>query len=315
MTAPTALPLFRSPGSPEPVNGTAARVEAVPAEIRAEVAEITPETAREWMVRHRATVERNQAAAGGKARDNRPVRWDDVAAYARDMRAGKWSRNGETIKIARDGTVVDGQHRLYACMQVETPFWSLVVTGVEPEAQDTIDTGIKRRLSDQLSIANEPNAAILAGAARWSLRWLHGLRSTGGAGAYVPTHAEMLAYLAAEPRLRDAAAYAARARRQFKPVRVSVYAMGWMLLHGTDHLAAEVFLERVIDGAELPARHPVLGFRARIANAKAAGERLTEHQQLALMISAWNAFREDREMARPQLPAGGLTPKNFPVPK
>jgi hypothetical protein len=283
-------------------------------EIRAEMREITPAVAREWMERHRKAVERNRITAGGEARDNRPVRWDDVAGYARDMKAGKWSRNGETVKIAWDDTIPDGQHRLYACMQAEVPFWCLVVTGVDPEAQDTIDTGIKRRLSDQLSIANEPNAAILAGVARWSLRWLHGARNAG-ASLYSPTHAEMLEYLAITPRLRDAAEYAARARRQFKPVRVSVYAMGWMLLHGVDDLAAEVFLARVADGADLPAGHPVLGFRARIANAKAAGERLTEHQQLALMISTWNAFREDRKMARPQLPQGGLTPKNFPIPK
>lgn len=314
MPATATEPLFIAPGTETQING-APRADTGTGEIRADMTEITPDLAKEWMVRHRTAVERNRVAAGGKARDNRPVRWGDVAAYARDMRAGKWTRNGETIKVALDDTVIDGQHRLYACMQAEVPFWSLVATGVAPEAQDTIDTGIKRRLSDQLAIGNEPNAAILAGVARWSLRWLHGFRASGGDASYAPTHAEMLEYLAAEPRLRDAAAYAARARKQFRPVRVSVYAMGWMLLHGADHLAAEVFLERVIDGAELPARHPVLGFRARIANAKAAGERLNEHQQLALMISAWNAFRDDREMARPQLPAGGLTPKNFPVPK
>jgi hypothetical protein len=278
--------------------------------------EITPGLAQEWLARHQQTVSANRIANGGKARDNRPIRWGDVDGYARDMSAGKWQRNGETIKIATDGTVPDGQHRLWACVKSKTAFTSLVASGVAPEAQDTIDTGIKRRLSDQLSIANEPNAAILAGVTRWSLRWLQGARiSGGGGGTYSPTHAEMLAYLAAEPRLRLAAEFAAKARRQFKPVRVSVYAMGWVLLHGVDHLAAEVFLERVADGAELPAGHPVLGFRARIANAKAAGEKLTEHQQLALMISTWNAFREDRKMARPQLPQGGLTPKNFPTPK
>ena len=42
---------------------------------------------------------------------------------------------------------------------------------------------------------------------------------------------------------------------------------------------------------------------------------LTEHEQLALFCVAWNAFRQDRKLTIPKLPAGGLTPKNFPEPK
>ena len=58
-----------------------------------------------------------------------------------------------------------------------------------------------------------------------------------------------------------------------------------------------------------------VAFRARMMNAVMNGERLNEQEQLALLILAWNAFREDRKMARPQLPKGGLTAKNFPEPK
>jgi hypothetical protein len=285
-------------------------------ESRAEKTEITPETARAWMDRHKQVVEANKIANSGKARDNRPVRWGDVAAYARDMKAGQWRLNGETIKIAWDDTVSDGQHRLYACMQAGVPFWSWVVSGTDPEDQDTVDAGSRRKLSDQLAIANEPNATVLASVMRWSLRWLHGVRAgTAGTGVFTPTNAEMLAFLEKEPRLRDAARFAARARKTFKPVRASVYAMAWMLFNGVDPIGAQVFLDRVLDGADLPAGHPALGFRARLTNAALSGERLNEQEQLALIIMAWNAFREERTMARPQLPKGGLTAKNFPEPK
>jgi hypothetical protein len=279
--------------------------------------EITPDLAREWIRRHEAVVSANRASNGGKARDNRPLRFDEgVDKYARDMKAGRWHRNGESVKIARDGTIADGQHRLYACLQAEVPFWSVVVTGVEPEAQDTIDTGLKRRLSDQLAIANEKNPGILASVTRWSLRWLHGLRSNGGgAGGYSPTQTEMLDYLATDARLRLAADFASRARLEFRPVRATVYAMAWMVLHGADHLAADVFLERVLDGADLSPGHPVLALRNRMYNAKVTSERLTEHEQLALFCLAWNAFREDRKLSRLQLPTGGLNAKNFPEPK
>jgi hypothetical protein len=290
-----------------------------PAEIRAEMTEITPAMALEWMERHRKVVAGKRVENGGKARDNRKIRWGDdgVAGYARDMRAGKWRRNGETVKIAWDDTIPDGQHRLYACMEAKVPFWCLVVTGVDPEDQDTIDIGIGRKFADQLAIKNEPNAVILASVTRWSLRWLHGVRSgtTGGGGTYKPTQQEMLDFLALTPHLRDAATFAARARQSFKSVRASVYGMAWILFNGTDPIAAQVFLDRVLDGAELPQGHPVLAFRARIWNSVENQERLSEQEQLALMILAWNAWREDRELSRMQLPKGGLTPKNFPEPK
>lgn len=290
-----------------------------PAEIRAELTEITPETALEWITRHDRVVAANRVANGGKARDNRPIRWGDdgVAGYARDMKGGRWRRNGETVKIARDGTIPDGQHRLYACMEARVPFWSLVATGVEPQDQDTIDIGLRRKFSDQLAIGNETNAVVLAAVTRWSLRWLHGARggTTGTGGAYNPTQQEMREFLALTPHLRDATTFAVHARQAFKSVRASVYGMAWILFNGIDSIAAQVFLERVLDGAGLPKGSPALAFRARIWNAVENGERLSEQEQLALLILAWNAWREDRELSRMQLPKGGLTAKNFPEPR
>lgn len=315
MSAAAAIPLFIAPGAEGQINGTP-RSETGPAEISAGMTEITPEMAREWIRRHQAAVSAERTANSGKARDNRPLRFDSgVEKYARDMKAGKWHRNGESVKIARNNMVIDGQHRLHACVQAGVPFWSVVVTGVEPAAQDTIDTGLPRRLSDQLAIANEKNAPILASVTRWSLRWLHGLRGSGGANGYQPTQVEMLDYLEADSRLRTAAEFAARAKTEFKPVRATVYAMAWMVLHGADWNSAQVFMERMLDGADLPSGHPVLALRNRMINAKVTGERLTEHEQLALFCLAWNAFREDRKLTRLQMPPGGLNTKNFPEPK
>jgi hypothetical protein len=299
-----------------PAGGSAPEAASAPEEIRAEMTEITPGMAREWIRRHEATVSAERAANGGKARDNRPLRVESgVEKYARDMKSGKWHRNGESVKIARTGAIVDGQHRLYACLRAGVAFCSVVVTGVDPAAQDTVDTGLPRRFSDQLAIANEKNPALLASVTRWSLRWLHGLRTNGGASGYQPTQVEMLDYLEADPRLRTAAGYAARAKAEFKPVRPPVYAMAWMVLHGKDWASAEVFLERILDGADLPSGSPVLALRSRMVNAKLTGERLTEHEQLALFCVAWNAFRQDRKVSILKLPQGGLTPKNFPEPK
>lgn len=266
---------------------------------RPEIITVTPQMARDW-------TERNTR--------NRPVRYNKVTQFARDMKAGKWALNGETIKIAADGGLLDGQHRLYACIKAEVPFESLVITGLPQEVQDTVDTGAARKMSDQLALHGEVNAALLAAITRWSFKWLHGVRTTG-ASDQEPSHSEMLAFIAAEPRLRDATAFAGRARKAFRSVNGSVWGMAWLLFHGSDHLAAEVFLDKLLTGADLSENHPALAFRNRIYRAKENGERLTQYEQLGYMIMAWNAFQDDRTLGKLLPPRGGFTPKTYPEPK
>ena len=55
-----------------------------------------------------------------------------------------------------------------------------------------------------------------------------------------------------------------------------------------------------------------LAFRSRIWNAREAGERLTPYEQLAYLIIAWNAFKEDRTLKLVKFPNGKLTVKTFP---
>lgn len=273
---------------------------AAPAACKPEVITITPDLARDWTLLNTR---------------NRPVRYTKVARYARDMKARNWAFNGETIKIATDGTIIDGQHRLYACIQADTPFDTIVIRGLPLEVQDTVDTGSVRTMSDQFGLHGEPNANLLAAITRWSFKWLRGVRVRSGHDQE-PTHSEMIALLEAEPRLREAAAWAERARRVREvPVTGSVWGMAWMLFHGANHLAAEVFLDKCLTGADCPAGHPALAFRSRMLTAKAEGQRLNQNEQLGYMIMAWNAFRDERTLVKLLPPRGGFTPKTFPEPK
>lgn len=260
---------------------------------------ITPDLAREWTLLNTR---------------NRAVRYNRVAKFARDMAAGKWLLNGETIKIVTDGTILDGQHRLYACMQAEVPFDSIVIRGLPVEAQDTIDTGAARSMADQFGLHGEANAALLASITRWSWKWGRGVKTTGEANLD-PTHIEMIAFLDAEPRLRDATAWADRARRCHPKVNGSVWGMAWMLFHGSDPLAADVFLHKVTTGENCATGDPALAFRNRIMNAREEGLRLNQYVQLGYLIIAWNAFKDDRTLVRLQPPRGGFTPKTFPEPR
>lgn len=291
MASDTLRTPFRAPGQKTP-NGTA------PPAVTAEVVTITPDMAREWL-------ERNTR--------NRTPRWALVDALARDMADGKWVLNGETIKIATDGAIIDGQHRLSAIIKADVPVQSFVIRGLPMEAQDTVDTGTARRLGDQLKLRGEKDANILGSVTRWAFLWEQGQRGKTG-GQFRCTHSEALAFFEAHPELRDAAIFASHSRGQFSLIRVSVYGMAWWLFTRISKERADEFLHQVTKGENIGAGHPAHTLRARLLSSSRLDERLTEFEQLALLVIAWNASRDARSISRLQLPKGGLTPKNFPEP-
>lgn len=51
---------------------------------------------------------------------NRKVRDSVVMRYAADMKAGRWKQTHQGIAFNGDGTLLDGQHRLFAIIEADT---------------------------------------------------------------------------------------------------------------------------------------------------------------------------------------------------
>jgi hypothetical protein len=94
---------------------------------------ITPEQAKKWL-------EKNNG--GGKG--NRKFSQRQLTCLTESILRGQWVLNGETIKIGKDGSVIDGQHRLMACVKANIAIESLVVFDCDPESYNTIDKGRAR---------------------------------------------------------------------------------------------------------------------------------------------------------------------------
>ncbi len=75
-----------------------------------------------------------------------------ISRYARDMKQENWDENGQPIIISEEGELIDGQHRLNACIKADVPFRSVVTRGVEEKAKLTIDSGKKRSFAHQLQM-------------------------------------------------------------------------------------------------------------------------------------------------------------------
>jgi hypothetical protein len=97
---------------------------------------------------------------------NRRVRDTHVDFLAAEMANSRWHLTSETIAIATDGTVVDGQHRLLAVAQSGATIQVWVARDVPIEAQEYIDIGTPRNAGDQLGLGGLEYANQKVSAAR-----------------------------------------------------------------------------------------------------------------------------------------------------
>ncbi|AEK10040.1 hypothetical protein FDH96_gp127 [Mycobacterium phage Rey] len=83
-------------------------------------------------------------------RNNRPLNTKHVQMLASAIQSGRFQFNGDTIRISKDGTLLDGQHRLNAIIESDATVPMLVVFGLDEDVVSTIDQGRPRSVVDIL---------------------------------------------------------------------------------------------------------------------------------------------------------------------
>ena len=111
---------------------------------------------------------------------NRRLSQNHVELYAKEMREGRWKLNGVAIKLDEDGGILDGQHRLQACVLSGVPFQTIVMSGVPRDTFDTLDCGRARTTSQVLQMEGVKYNAVIASI----IRGVSELRSAGHTAAH-----------------------------------------------------------------------------------------------------------------------------------
>lgn len=264
--------------------------------VQTEVVTITPETASRIL-------ERNE--------NNRAVREQVVTRYARDMQTGNWKLNGEAIKFAADGTLMDGQHRLYGCLLADTPFETFVIRGFEFDIRATMDTGARRSLGDVLRWQGEKNVAALAAATETGLCWdSYGTPASRGTAH---SHTERLAWLEANPDVREAVKTWNGIHGV--PLRLP-YGSGVPFLLRATRISSEDaanFVHLLKTGANIGEKHPIAKLRSWAMRTASSKGRYGREDYMAVEVKAWNAYVTGREIGNLSWRSGGVKPEDFPV--
>ena len=117
--------------------------------IKSEVVTITPEIAILWLTIYN--------------KKNRRIYPARIRKYVRDIEAGLWKLNGESIKISDKQILLDGQHRLMAVAKCGKPIETVVITNIPSEhgVFETIDAGAPRSAADAMRLDGLQYAALV----------------------------------------------------------------------------------------------------------------------------------------------------------
>lgn len=261
---------------------------------RIEVTTVTPAMATEWL-------ESNT--------DNyRKVRQPTVARYAEDMAVGAWLMTGESIKFNREGVLMDGQHRLLACVKADTAFETVVVYDLETPATMNIDNGLRRQLSDHLRRLGEINVTGLAATIGVAWRFERDLNL----GTTSPTFTEAMTWLAANPDVRAAVVSAEHLRRTARlPVPTTATVLHYARQKATDEDVDE-FIRQLQSGANLAEDSGTFALRRWASNREQTLQHVERSKALAIIIKGWNAYITGTPVRNLVWRRGGVAREVFP---
>lgn len=239
---------------------------------------ITPELAQQWL-----------ETTNTHNRKTSETHWTQLAI---DMIEGRWRYNGDAIRFGSHGLLLDGQHRLMACVEAKMPFETDVILGLDPEVMSTIDHPKVRTAADIAHLNGVENAVKACALA--SLLLVHrkyGIQRMASSACY-PTKTEVTALVASQPRIPRVAGRAASWGRNLAAPRIIAFC--YYLFSEQDAGLADQFFAQLSEGANLSKDNPVFRLRERLVGNSMAKAKLPPVEVIALFFKAWIAYRDGK---------------------
>jgi hypothetical protein len=227
---------------------------------------------------------------------NRPLTDSLVKRYTRLMKGGRWSYTGEPLIFSTE-RLLDGQHRLAACVASGQAIEALVVFGAPDSAFAFIDVGKTRTAANIFAINGVSNHAIMAAAIQWIVGYEGGGMMSGAATGHVGMdHDALYAEYLKHDGLQDSA-WVARAFGRAKIVSPSMMCAIHYICARKNRAMADEFFRKVGEGIGFDGKKdPAYKLHKHLVDAAVSQQRVGRKVAAALTIKAWNAYRLNRDV-------------------
>lgn len=248
--------------------------------ITSQIEYITPQIARDLLA---------------KNTNNRSMNPSTVKYYEKQILNGQWDVNGESIKIAVDGTLLDGQHRLEAISRSNSGIDTFVTRGLPKHVFTTIDNGKSRSHGDYLKIDGiEGNHGLIAAAARISILFKKSGEVVAVRGKLSPE--DIVCYVDKHKGLLESVS---KLQQKMGKILPSSIAIGCHYVFSIiDMEKADEFFHLLATGEGLFEGSPILTFRNRLLQMRGDGRAGEGHRRMLMyyVVHAFNAYLDGREL-------------------
>lgn len=220
---------------------------------------------------------------------NRPLSKPHVAFLTQELESGRWQINGDTICF-NGSVLLDGQHRLHACVRANKPFQTLVVRGIRKESFETIDVNKKNRsVADILNIEGYKYHTHLGTAAIRMMRYEE-LGHMGSASRRYSSR-EILQFIEKNPDISTTTEEWASAIMKSRLMTAGGACGCITFFHRIDPSLTAEYCNAIFDGVGIE-KGSIEQVVRRSLEKKFSKQGLPLMQSCAFLIKGWNAKRE-----------------------
>lgn len=245
---------------------------------------------------------------------NRSINQRAVDRLTAAILAGEWQFNAQPIQVAKDGTLLDGQHRLLACVKANLPIEVLVIWNAQMSSQETMDMGKSRSVADILRLRGYKNQSVIAALGRRiALAEVYGFKA-----GIVISFREVSngAILRAAESIVDISRYTTQAKAIADLCKFNSGLTGYLMwwLDQVDRVDSEFFWDKLYSGDGLQNGQAIYALRQFALNrdVKNRGTYLHNIQTAGIVLKAWNRFRTGEPVVRLNFRVGGANPEEIP---
>lgn len=221
--------------------------------------------------------------------------------------------NGDTIRQDIEGNIIDGQHRLAACIDANFTLKTIFVKGLETDIIKTINIGQKTRtFTDVLEINHRTNykyCNVITASVKFIIRFQKSIFTAGGAGinkSNLSTET-FLKWIDKNPEIIDfigeTMIIVANGDRLIK---ASVFCGLKWVLDKYNKTESDIFFQMLSDGIGLKKSSPIYTLRKKIFASKFGVNqkkyKIKQRELIFLILKTWNSYLDNKTITRFVMP-------------
>jgi len=234
--------------------------------------------------------------------NNRRVKRERVILYASAMKRGQWAYTGDSIRVGTDDqdnlVLLDGQHRLLACVEAGVPFDAMLISGLPTSVFTVIDRGVVRSNGDVLKIAGFANSTFVGAMVRPVIALDAGLNPMTHGSMQLVTGDDLVAFCTEHGDMVEwAKNLGTKAKYHIGCVNSAWGIFSLLAAQKRGRRLIEQFTDETCAGVELNAGDPRLALRSFfLKTGTTVGPAAPNFREAGTIMNAFNAYIDGRKM-------------------